>query len=93
MLGNEAACVSSTTGLPHYAEIARSTGVEGSLLITLQVDDEGRVVAAKFDRLLGGGLDEEVLRSARSMRFAPATRCGKPVPAEFRMRMNFLLRD
>jgi TonB family protein len=77
--------------IPLYTEEARRAGAQGTQVLTLQIDEQGNVVGASFDRLLGHGLDERVLTFARTMHFTPAMRCNQPVASTYRIRLNFEL--
>jgi protein TonB len=78
---------------PLYTKAEVEAHAEGSVHVTLEIDENGNVVHAKVDQPLGNGLDETVLTSVRSWRFKPATQCGKPVPSEYRIAMNFRIKD
>ena len=76
---------------PEFTNEARSAGVDGRVVVEVQVDDRGDVVAAKVVKGLGHGLDETSLDAAKRTHFHPATRCGKPVVAPFLLAMRFSL--
>ena len=58
---------------PDYPAEARRLHATGTVVVTLSVSATGRVTGARFEQLAGSGLDEAVLASARTIRFAPAT--------------------
>lgn len=76
---------------PEFTNEARSAGVDGRVVVEVQVDDRGDVIAAKVVKSLGHGLDETSLQAAKRTHFQPATRCGKPVVAPFLLAMRFSL--
>ncbi len=76
---------------PQYTDDARSAGVEGRVRLRIQIDASGNVSAASVLAGLGHGLDQAAVSAARRMHFAPATRCGKPVPSSFVIAMRFVL--
>lgn len=66
-----------------YPEEARQLGVEGPVRLRLQVDADGRVVAAEVLSDPGHGLGLAAARNARErFRFRPALRDGQPVATE-----------
>jgi protein TonB len=74
---------------PAYTEAARSAGVEGRVRVQLTVDEQGTVADVRVLQGLGHGLDEAALAAARSARFEPALRCGRPTRATFTISMRF----
>jgi periplasmic protein TonB len=76
---------------PEFTTEARTIGVDGVVLIELEIDDRGNVVSAKVKKGLGHGLDEASLDAAKRTHFVPATRCGKPVAAPLVIKMRFSL--
>jgi TonB family protein len=72
-----------------YPADALAQGIEGSVLLQLTVDTEGRVSAAEVVNGLGHGLDEAALAAARRFVFEPARRDGQPVAAMLRYRYRF----
>lgn len=76
---------------PAYTEDARRARIEGRLRVEVLVDERGAVTGARVLDGLGHGLDEAALTSAKNLRFAAATQCGRPVAATFVIAMRFLL--
>ncbi len=72
-----------------YPSDALAQGVEGSVLLQLSVDVEGRVTDAQVLTGVGHGLDEAALAAARRFVFEPARRDGQVVPAVLRYRYRF----
>jgi len=77
---------------PIYPEIARQAGVEGMVILKIQIDEEGKVVNAIVLQGLGAGCDEAAIAAAMQCRFTPAMQRDKPVkvwisyPVRFRLR-------
>ncbi len=78
-----------TRSTPAYTAEARAAGVSGKVRIEITVDERGRVVAVRVLQGLGHGLDEAALAAAREMTFEPATRCGRPSAATFKIGFTF----
>jgi periplasmic protein TonB len=74
-----------------YPAEARKLGIEGKVVLTITVDADGRVSAARLVSGPGHGLDEAALEAVRRARFKPATKGGKPVATELRYSYTFLL--
>jgi len=74
---------------PAYSDQARAAGVEGKVRIQLTVDVSGTVTAVRVLQGLGYGLDEAAIQAAKSARFEPAVRCGKPESSTFTIAMRF----
>ncbi len=70
---------------------ARRAGIEGSVVVSIAIDAEGNVTAAKLVRGLGYGLDEAALKAVRGFKFRPATVKGQPVATEIKYTYTFLL--
>jgi protein TonB len=76
---------------PSYTEEARRARIEGRVRVQLTVNELGEVTEARVLERLGYGLDEAAMVAAKSLRFAAATQCGRPVTAPFVIAMRFLL--
>jgi protein TonB len=75
--------------IPTYTDDARSAGTAGKVRVEIGVDERGRIVSVRILQGLGHGLDEAALAAARSARFEPAVRCGKPSAATIRIGFTF----
>ncbi len=77
---------------PDYPELARKAGIEGTVLIKILVDKQGRVRDAILLRGVGAGLDEAALEAIRKWVYTPAIQNSRPVavwvaqPVLFRLR-------
>lgn len=74
-----------------YPEDARKAGVEGSVMLSITVDDNGTVVAAKILSGPGYGLNEAALKAIRHFKFKPAIKGGQAVSTEMKYTYTFLL--
>lgn len=74
-----------------YPEDARSRGIEGTVVLSVLVDETGRVRSVKLLSGPGGGLDQAALTAVERIRFRPALRRGQPVAAQITYRYTFLL--
>ncbi len=69
---------------------ARVCNVEGMVVISFTIDEEGNVIDPKIIRDIGGGFGEEGLRIVRSMpQWIPAEQDGKPVKVNFNLPIKF----
>lgn len=76
---------------PTYTEAARRAHIQGRVRLELLVNEQGEVTEARVLEGLGYGLDEAALAAAKNLRFAAATRDGRPVPSKFVLAMRFVL--
>lgn len=74
-----------------YTEEARSKGVQGEIVIMVVFSADGTLKHPLILRSLGYGLDEQALRAASKIRFAPATRDGKPISVIGNLEFSFNL--
>jgi protein TonB len=65
---------------PEYSEEARKAKLQGTVMLQIVVDSEGRPQNIKVVKSLGLGLDERAIETVRTWRFRPGTSNGKPVP-------------
>ena len=79
---------------PKYTRLAMKAGIQGTVLIGLVVQTDGKVgrmiVLRSLDQTFG--LDREALTAARQWRFTPATRMGQPVEVVATIELTFTLR-
>jgi len=74
-----------------YPEDARSRGIEGTVVLSVLVDESGKVRAVKVLSGPGSGLDQAAAKAVERIRFRPAMRKGQPVAAQITYRYTFLL--
>jgi TonB family protein len=63
---------------PIYTEEARSTKIEGEVLLEVVLEATGKIRVLKVVRGLGHGLDDAAVRAAEQIHFKPALRDGQP---------------
>ena len=66
---------------PEYSEEARKARFQGSVMLMLEVDPEGRPRNIRVVRSLGLGLDERAIAAVAQWRFKPGLLNGRPVEA------------
>jgi TonB family protein len=76
---------------PEYSEEARKARAQGSVLLEIDVDVNGRVANIRVVKSLGLGLDERATEAVLKWRFRPAMAGGKPVTAPAQVRVTFHL--
>lgn len=76
-----------------YPEIARKAGVEGRVIVHVQIDEKGKVVNTKVLASLGNnGCDEAAIKAIKSVKWKPAMQRDRPVkvwvsiPVVFRLK-------
>jgi protein TonB len=75
-----------------YPQLAKESGIMGTVYVTFVVDENGRVTSVKVLRGIGGGCDEEALRVVRMMPpWKPGKQSGKNVRVQFNMPIKFTL--
>ena len=63
-----------------YPEIARKAGIEGRVIVQVQVSEKGQVIATKIIKSLGhSGCDEAAVEAIKGVRWKPALQRDKPV--------------
>ncbi|WP_437879079.1 TonB-dependent siderophore myxochelin receptor MxcH [Sorangium sp. So ce513] len=74
-----------------YPEAARAAGEEGSVVLRLTIDAEGRVTRAEVATPAGRGFDEAAQEAALRFRFTPARRGDRSVASRILYRVDFRL--
>ncbi len=78
---------------PNYPLLAQQRGWEGTVLLTLQIDERGHVTKATVARSSGYDvLDAEAIAAVSTWRGEPAMRNGAPVATEETLPVRFRLR-
>lgn len=77
---------------PPYPEIAVRAGVEGSVVMDIGIDEDGRVTDVQVTRGLPFGLSEAAADAVRQWRYRPARGPEGPVPSRKTVRILFTLR-
>lgn len=78
---------------PIYPEIARKAGIEGMVILKIQIDETGKVVDAKVLQSLGAGCDEAAIAAAMRCKFKPAMQRDKPVKVWMSYPVRFRLKE
>jgi TonB family protein len=76
---------------PEYSEEARKAKFQGTVLLSLVVDETGKAVNIRVSRPLGLGLDQKAIEAVEKWKFKPGTKDGKPVPVQASVEVNFRL--
>jgi TonB family protein len=76
---------------PEYSDEARKAHLEGTSVLKLIVDTEGKPRDIKVFVPLGSGLDEKAVDAIKTWKFEPATKDGKPVAVQIMIEVNFHL--
>jgi TonB family protein len=76
---------------PEYSDEARQARAQGSVLLAIDVDVNGRVANVRVLKGMGLGLDEKAKEAVLKWRFRPAMASGRPVTAPAQVTMTFHL--
>ena len=77
---------------PNYPESSRRRGQEGTVMLELRVDANGRVTEARVVESSGfNALDAAAVETLREWRFRPAQRGGMPVAGSLTTAVHFRL--
>ena len=75
-----------------YPEMAKESGIQGTVYVTFVVEKDGRITSVKVLRGIGGGCDEEAVRVIKNMpNWKPGKQRGRPVRVQFNMPVRFVL--
>jgi TonB family protein len=76
--------------IPEYSDEARRKNIQGIVVLSALVDEQGRPTDIRVERSLGYGLDEEAVEAVSQYQFKPATTLdGKPVAERIRIQVSF----
>jgi periplasmic protein TonB len=76
---------------PEYSEEARKAKFQGTVLLAIVVDTDGKTRDIRVLRALGMGLDEKAIEAVAKWRFRPGYKDGKAVPVQANVEVNFRL--
>jgi len=76
---------------PEYSEEARKAKYQGTVILSIVIDEQGRPRDLKVIRPLGLGLDEKAIEAVSKWRFRPGYKDGKPVAVLATVEVNFRL--
>lgn len=75
-----------------YPQIAKESGIQGTVYVAFVVERNGSVTDVRIMRGIGGGCDEEAVRVVKNMpKWSPGKQRGKPVRVAFTMPIRFTL--
>ncbi|MEE8336300.1 MAG: energy transducer TonB, partial [Candidatus Neomarinimicrobiota bacterium] len=78
---------------PKYPKKAREKGYEGTVIVSVFVNEKGKVTeTAVIKSIPGSGLDESAINSIKKVRFKPAKKEGKPVGVWISIPVHFRLK-
>jgi TonB family protein len=76
---------------PEYSEEARKAKYQGTCILNLIVDPDGKPREIRVARSLGLGLDEKAIQAVNQWRFEPAKKDNKPVAVAISVEVTFRL--
>jgi TonB family protein len=77
-----------------YPQMAVDAGITGKVFVSFVVDENGYVTDVKVLRGIGGGCDEEAIRTIKAMpKWIPGTQNGKPVCVSLNLPISFTLNN
>jgi|SRR5690242_11790127 len=76
---------------PEYSSEARRFDIQGTVVLRVVIDKQGRVTKPRIIRPIGLGLDEKAIAGVQQWKFKPATLKGQPVAAEMAIEIAFNL--
>jgi TonB family protein len=74
---------------PVYTDEARDAKIEGTVVLSLEIDMDGLAQNIEVTRSLDGGLDQSAVTAVQQWRFKPGEKNGKPVRVMARIEVNF----
>jgi len=79
---------------PDYTAEAKQHGIQGTVELSVVVNDDGTVGEVKVTRSLDDkyGLDEQAVSAMKKWQFKPGTKDGKPVAVQVTVEMSFKLK-
>ena len=75
-----------------YPESARKSGVTGFVDVTLQIDEDGKIVDSKIKKSLQPDCDKAALEALKAVKWKPALKKGKPVKVWITVPVKFALK-
>jgi periplasmic protein TonB len=76
----------------NYPVIAKQQGIEGKVIVSLEVDETGKLTHIEVIQGIGGGCEEEVIRVLTEMPdWNPTTQAGHNIKAKKIFSFNFQL--
>jgi len=76
-----------------FSDEARAERIQGVVLVTTIVDEQGMPTDIRVVRGVGHGLDENAVAAVSQYRFRPATLDGKPIAVRITIEVSYRLRN
>jgi len=76
---------------PEYSDEARKVKYQGTCVLWLIIDSDGKPHEVRTARALGFGLDEQAIQAVKQWKFVPAMKDGRPVAVQMNVEVNFRL--
>ena len=76
---------------PEYSEQARKAKYQGTVVLAIEVWQDGRAHNIRVIRSLGLGLDEKAIQAVQEWKFVPGKKDGIPVKVRANVEVNFRL--
>jgi len=77
---------------PNYTETAKDAKIEGTVIVMVVIEVDGKIHEAKVIHGIDEGLDANAVAAVQSWRFEPAHKAGEPVPVAAKIEVNFRLK-
>lgn len=76
---------------PEYSDEAKRLGIEGVVILSPEIWQDGRPHNIRVSKSLGHGLDEKAIEAVEQWRFSPGTKGGKAVRVQVQIEVSFRL--
>jgi TonB family protein len=76
---------------PEYSKEARKKKYQGTCILSLVVDADGRPRDIRVTRVLGLGLEEQAIKAVKQWKFEPALKDAHPVAVQINVEVSFRL--
>jgi protein TonB len=76
---------------PEYTDKARKQKINGTVVLTMVVTEEGKVRDVRVTKSLDRGLDKQAIAAVSTWKFEPGTKDGKPVAVQLPVEVDFRL--
>jgi protein TonB len=90
--GGDAARLTFISKNISYPQVAKESGIQGTVYITMYVEENGKLTDIKVAKGIGGGCDEEAMRIVKMMpNWKPGKQAGIPVKVKYSLPIRFVL--
>jgi TonB family protein len=76
---------------PAYTESAKDAKIEGTVVLEVVIEVDGKIHEANVVRGIDEGLDANAVAAVQAWQFNPASKDGEPVPVAAKIEVNFRL--